>query len=416
MKKEFLRLLSKSHLLSAMMICSLSVFFASCDDEEGRIKVNDAAPAQVMNVTATSGPGEVTLSWTNPTSTSFMYTKVEYTNAKGEKKYVLVSKEKADDNNVSTATVKGFANTDVQSFSIYACSVRGNNAGAVEATQAPGSPAFLEVVKTVAIEPALGGILVSYQNNFNSKILIALNYQAVGDASKSGTLKIEAAANSKASQFVQLSYGSGDFISGEECVIKLSAEDEYENSSAAIEFKETPIKAVKIDRSIWSFPGYNANSNDGTIGYSSQESQGEGDKDGLKNGRVNSMIDSSLNTYWHASWKTSTNYPHWFILDMGREVTVANIELTRRQGDARGQKGHKIYTCTAAGAVDVTNPDSWTWVDHGSFAFDPNRDAPQSCALLSNPKARYIKVYFGTEHKGTGAQAMVANLNVYGLE
>ena len=61
----------------------------------------------------------------------------------------------------------------------------------------------------------------------------------------------------------------------------------------------TPVPAVKIDRSNWSFPGYNANSSDATIGYSSQEAIGEGDKDGLKNGRVTSMIDSSLNTYWH---------------------------------------------------------------------------------------------------------------------
>ena len=129
------------------------------------------------------------------------------------------------------------------------------------------------------------------------------------------------------------------------------------------------------------------------------------------------MIDGSLNTYWHASWKTpATNYPHWFILDMGKEITVASIELTRRQNDARGQKGQKIYTCSEAGATDVKNPDSWNWVDHGSFAFDPNINTPQSCGLPTTPKARYIKIYFGTEHKGTGSQAMLADLNVYGAE
>lgn len=77
-----------------MIICCLSFMFSSCDDEEGRIKVDDSAPAKATNVTATPGPGEVILSWTNPDNSSFMYTKVEYTDAKGEKQYVLISKRK----------------------------------------------------------------------------------------------------------------------------------------------------------------------------------------------------------------------------------------------------------------------------------------------------------------------------------
>lgn len=416
MKNDFLKYSSQRNLLSVMMFCCLSFIFGSCDEEEGRIKIDDSAPAKVTNVTATPGPGEITLSWTNPPTPSFMYTKVEYTNTKGEKKYVMVSKERVDKNNVSSATIKGFANTDIQAFSLFACSVRGNNAGAVEVTQSPDSPAFQEVVKTISLEPVLGGVLVNYENEFNNTVLIALNYRKADDESKSGSIKFEAPANSKGPQLVMLIDANNEFLTGE-CIINISAEDEYENASAPKEMKATPIPAVKIDRSNWSFPGYSENSSDATIGYSSQEAKGENDKDGLKNGRVASMIDSSLNTYWHASWKTpSTNYPHWFILDMGKEVTVASVELTRRQSDARGQKGQKIYTCTEAGATDANNPDSWSWVDHGSFAFNPNIDAPQSCGLPTTPKARYIKVYFGTEHKGTGSQAMLADLNVYGAE
>ncbi|WP_270612015.1 DUF4959 domain-containing protein [Bacteroides intestinalis] len=417
MKNDFLKFSSKRNLLSAMIICCLSFAFSSCDDEEGRIKIDDSAPAKVTNITATPGPGEVMLSWTNPSSSSFMYTKIEYTNARGEKKYTMVSKEKANENNVSTATIKGFANTNEQKFEIFACSVRGNNAGAVEVSQSPGSPAFLEVVKTVSLEPVLGGVLVNYENKYNSTILIALNFYEADNESKAGSIKFEAPANSKGPQLVMLTDDSSkEFLNGE-CIVKVSAEDEYDNASEAKELRATPIPAVKFDRSNWSFPGYNENSSDGTIGYSSQEAIGEGDKDGLKNGRVASMIDGSLNTYWHASWKTpSTSYPHWFILDMGKEVTIASVELTRRQGDARGQKGQIIYTCTEAGATDANNPDSWRWVDHGSFVFNPNIDVPQSCGLTTTPKARYIKVYFGTEHKGSGAQAMLADLNVYGAE
>ena len=50
-------------------------------------------------------------------------------------------------------------------------------------------------------------------------------------------------------------------------------------------------------------------SNAGTIGYSSQETIGEG---GGKSpaGRVIAMLDDNLETYWHASWKQASNYPH----------------------------------------------------------------------------------------------------------
>lgn len=89
-------------------------------------------------------------------------------------------------------------------------------------------------------------------------------------------------ATQKGPRLVQLSYGENQFLAGEECIINICAEDEYDNASSAVELKVTPIEAVKIDRSNWSFPGYNAGSNDGTIGYSSQEAQGEGDQDGLK--------------------------------------------------------------------------------------------------------------------------------------
>lgn len=46
MKNDFLKFSSKRNLLSAMIICCLSFAFSSCDDEEGRIKIDDSAPSQ----------------------------------------------------------------------------------------------------------------------------------------------------------------------------------------------------------------------------------------------------------------------------------------------------------------------------------------------------------------------------------
>lgn len=83
MKKDLLKFPFKRTFFSTVILCSLSVIFNSCnDDGEGRIKLNDKAPAKVTNVTTESGPGEVYLTWTNPTDESFMYTKIEYTKRK----------------------------------------------------------------------------------------------------------------------------------------------------------------------------------------------------------------------------------------------------------------------------------------------------------------------------------------------
>ena len=416
MKKDLLKFPFKRTFFSTVILCSLSVIFNSCnDDGEGRIKLNDQAPAKVTNVTTESGPGEVYLTWTNPTDESFMYTKIEYTNTKGVKKYKLISKEKANDSGIAQTTISGFGNTNAVSFSLFSCSVRGNNEGAVEVSASPQTPAFVDVAKTITLTPDLGGIYVNWKNIYNTPVYIVLNYYAASDSKKAGTFKFQINGNSESKQFVQLSYGKDDFLSGEECIVNVTTEDTDENASEPIEFKITPIAVVKISKANWSFPGYNDSSNAGTIGYSSQETIGEG---GGKSpaGRVIAMLDDNLETYWHASWKQASNYPHWFIVDMGKNVTISSIELIRRQGDARGQKGQIFYTCSDEDAVNKDNPDSWAWTNHGAFTFDPGIDVPQVYRINSNPVARYIKVYFGTEHKGTGAQAMVSEINVYGAE
>lgn len=414
--KDILNLCRKHFLLA---VASCSFIFVSCKNEvDGRITIDDRIPQQVVNVKSESGPGEVTFSWTIPDTVanpSFMYTKIEYLDSKGEKQYRLISKYRAVDN-VSTETIRGFADVEEKTFSFYTCTVRGYHGESVDVKVAPGTPAFIELVKTVTLTPDLGGILVNWDNPYDSPVNLVIDYYATADNSKSGRTLVEVEGRGKGSEFVSLVYGNNQIISGEECVVNVIGQDEALNESEPQKFTITPKKAVKLDRTGWSFPGYVNNSNDGTIGYSSQETQGEGAD---PKGRVMAMLDGDPSTFWHASWKVATDYPHWFIVDLGKDFTISTVELLRRQDSNNGpkcQKGHKIYTCSDANASDKTNPESWTWIDHGSFDFDVNSAAPQSYRLSSNPTARYIKVYFGTEHKGVGNQATMAEFNVYGVE
>lgn len=416
MKNDSLNL-NKLYALPIAMVC-LSSVLASCKEEaEGRITIDDTPPEQVTNVKYSSGPGEVYLSWKNPdtlSNPSFMYTKVEYLDEKGELQYHLISKERAVDNIVED-TIRGFATMDAKTFSLYTCTVRGYHGDAVEVSVSPNAPAFMELVQTVQLQPDLGGINISWNNVYDVPINIVLDYHAAADPSKSGKTIVNVEGKGEGSQFVSLLYGDNMVLSGEECVVNVSGQDEAENSSEPVEFKITPKAVVRIDRSRWSFPGYVENSNSGTIGYSSQEAKGEGGGK-APHGRVIAMLDGDLTTYWHASWKESSKYPHWFIVDMGHDVTVSTVEITRRQGDGRGQKGQRFYTCSSTDAKDPSNPDNWNWTDHGNYSFDISSDAPQIFRLSSNPVCRYIKVYFGEEHKGSADQAMVSEFNVYGAE
>lgn len=394
-----------------MAMLMLALLLGACsDDAEGRIEIDDAAPAPVTNVTAASVAGAVRLTWNIPTSSSFMYTKVAYTDADGNETYQMFSKEHASADGQMTATFRGFVETTPVKFLLYACSVRGNNQGAVEATGTPGAPNFTKVLEGITVEQALGGITVNCPNGYDEPVVVAVAWQPVGGGLK-GETKYTVKAKADDARFVRLDVDGG-FLQ-EASLISIHTEDEYGHASATRTFTVTPKAIVRLDQTLMSIPGYNAGSNDGSTGYSSHETQGEG----ATNGRIVCILDGKTSTFWHASWKVATNYPHWFIVDLGKDYTVANVELTRRIGNDKGQRGQTIMTCTEANATDPTNPDAWAWDNQGSFAFDNTSDAPQTCDLSGKlPTARYIKVYFGEEMKGSGNYAMVSEFNVYIVE
>jgi hypothetical protein len=167
-----------------------------------------------------------------------------------------------------------------------------------------------------------------------------------------------------------------------------------------------PAPPVKMPKSGWKIPGYDPNSNAGTMGYSSQHRS-----DG---GGVPSIIDENLATYWHASYSNpSSTYPHWIIIDLGEEVTIAQVGMARRVGDNRGQKGYQIFTCRESGVSNANDPTTWEWEDQGDISFDSNRDGIQIQPLIKFPLARYIKVYIAEKYRGSNDFAMIGDFSVY---
>jgi len=191
-----------------------------------------------------------------------------------------------------------------------------------------------------------------------------------------------------------------------------AALDTFYTEYQTIIVKEPP---VKLNRSKWTFPGYDDNSQDGQIGYSSQNTTENG---GVSpNGRVIAMLDGLTSTYWHARYAAPlSSYPHWFIVDLGDLVEIEGVMLQRRQGNANSATGYYFYTCESD-PVNQNDPvNGYDWEYQGEYTFDRTINDEQVQWITPSPKARYVKMYFDTKHQATGAQQfnMFSEFALYG--
>ena len=123
--------------------------------------------------------------------------------------------------------------------------------------------------------------------------------------------------------------------------------------------------------------------------------------EGAPNGLVTAAIDDKLNTFWHTQWDGGNpGYPHWFIVDMGKEVTISSIEVFRRQGNDGGQTKHQFFYSN----------NGTDWIDFGTFPMDASVNSGQKFRSTTTPTARFIK-YVALE--GSNFYAFLAELNVY---
>ncbi len=383
-----------------------------CSEEYSQ-NLDETVPSRITGLTATPGPGEVYLQWNNPDDPNLVYTRITYTDENGKEIDKLVPSENIDvKTGIARDTVSGLLGTPTE-FSVYTCTISGKNQGAEKITETPTTPAFLSLVSTIKVSQDFGGIQVSWKNDFYRATDILIEFSAAENDELRGSVRVVAPGNSEDSAFVALVSDDGSTLQGIPCLCRLIAVDCQGHRSETKELTVTPLKVIKFDKSGWSFPGYQDDDGSATIGYSSQEAGGEG---ASPRGRVIAMIDNDPTTFWHTRWSApGSSYPHWFILDMGKDVKISNIELARRMGDNRCQKHLQIFTCTDSEAQATSLPTEWNWVDQGDFSFNNESDDFNNYRLMSNPIARYIKVYFD-ENQGSSSFAMIREINVYGVE
>ena len=403
--------------LMGLLTCCFSFLLLSCSgEEEGKASPDHSAPAQVTDLQATPIAGGVVLNWKKSPSANFMYAKVEYTDAKGNDKYTLLSAERADSvTGMMSTTIRGFAKEQPVKFSVYACSVKGNHGDAAVIEATPLAPNFVKVRDKVTVTAAPGGAYVAYTNDYDENVTVKLVYSSKTDASKKDSATFVAAPKSSGNDYVRFDCSS-EILSGD-CQVAVTTLDVAGNESDAAVTELSNVAAIaQVDKSTISVPGYNANSSDGTIGYSSQEAVGEG----KTNGRVVCLFDNNLSTFYHSRWKGDGGaLPQWFIIDLGKDYPLAQIELFARQdGNGwKGQKGHQIFVCADKDAVDKNDPTSWSWKDCGEHSFDPANKKGQIIDLSTyQVTARYIKVYIAEKYRSNGVYAFLSEINVFHIK
>lgn len=150
---------------------------------------------------------------------------------------------------------------------------------------------------------------------------------------------------------------------------------------------------AKVSKAGWSITGFDSEE-PAEAAWSSYNYQG----------MAKAAIDDILSTFWHSQWDgASPGYPHWFSVDLGQEVSIASIEVLRRQGNGGGQTRHQFFYSS----------DGTTWIDYGTFGMNAGTDAGQKFSCLTIPaipKARYIK-YVALQ--GPDFYAFLAEISVY---
>lgn len=133
------------------------------------------------------------------------------------------------------------------------------------------------------------------------------------------------------------------------------------------------------------------------VDFSSEEASGEG-----ANGFASLILDGNTSTFWHSQWANGTGQlPHHLTIDMQKEVTVVQVDLTRRTNN----------TDTKAGNFYISS-DKSNWTKVGSFLMAKTNDAQPFAVTKS--KGRYLKIEITESNRAPFAN--MAEVDVRGIE
>ena len=389
--------------ISLAALAATALWLVSCGNDPIGVDNPDrddkTAPGKITNISHEADFGALIFQWTRPADADFLYTDIRYT-IDGKEYSKKVSQPASD-----SAAIDGLDGGSCN-FTFYAVDRAGNRSPGETYSGASLESPNTVVANTVQLESNIfGGVVVSWKNDTGKTVNVEVSY-----ISDNGERKIQTFTSLLPDFSGEVKDGLSEPTDGK--AFTVTVRDSKGKAAPARNFQVALYEYLKIPRAGWTFPGYEDGSQDEQAGYSSQATN-EGDS---PQGRVIAMLDGNTATFWHARWGSpSANYPHWFIVDMHQNVLIREIELQRRQGNGGTAKGFRLYTCRGDIAVDTSDPlNGYRWEDQGEFTFNPAVNDAQKIKISASPTARYVKMYFGENHKGTGNYAMFSEFAVWG--
>ncbi|SKC07666.1 F5/8 type C domain-containing protein [Sphingobacterium nematocida] len=158
----------------------------------------------------------------------------------------------------------------------------------------------------------------------------------------------------------------------------------------------------EMTKSFEVFEVFAINKSELNVNVSSVETQ-----EGAANGKGSSMIDGSITTFWHSTWSSSSNpeYPHWFIVDLGKERLFTELDMIRRHNNTTG--GFKTFN------VDYSLDNvTWTRLATGETFNSADNPAAWQKFKFQPTNARYVRIYI-TAPFGSSTSTHLAEINVY---
>lgn len=137
-------------------------------------------------------------------------------------------------------------------------------------------------------------------------------------------------------------------------------------------------------------------SNWSVTGFSSQAYTGEPNG----NGFASLLIDDNEDTYWHSQWQYGgSTYPHFIVIDMGKQEKVSAFEFASNGGTTRNMKNIKIEKSN--------DGQNWTQV----LQTDAPNQAKSKIELSSPETFRFFKLTIYNGYDDTSSNNIHTRLN-----
>jgi hypothetical protein len=140
-------------------------------DELHPLEADGDAPSPVGNITYSSLPGSVKLTYSLPADKDLLYVQAVYTNKYGKEVSVKASYY------TNSLIVEGFADTASYHMKVYAVDRSENRSEPVDVLVKAATPPVFEVYKTITLKEDFGGLNIQYSNPTEVDLAVVVCYK-----------------------------------------------------------------------------------------------------------------------------------------------------------------------------------------------------------------------------------------------